>query len=88
VDRREPVRAFITQERIQVFCWYELPVKWFVDLEEKLRIVSALAEALDLLQLPRYAAIRQSGETREILNAYEVSTEHGHAGRPSVTHGG
>jgi hypothetical protein len=75
----EPVRASITRERIQVFCWYELPVKWFVDLEEELRIISALAEALDLLQLPRYAAICRSGETREILNAYEVSTEHGHA---------
>jgi hypothetical protein len=79
VDRREPVRAFITQERIQVFCWYELPVKWFVDLEEKLRIVSALAEVLDLLQRPRYAAICRSGETREILTAYEVGTAHGHA---------
>jgi hypothetical protein len=75
----EPVRAFITQERIQVFCWYQLPVKWFVDLDEKLRIVSALAQALDLLQLPRYAAICRSGETREILTAYEVSTAHGRA---------
>jgi hypothetical protein len=69
----------ISQERIQLFCWYELPVKWFVDLDEKLRIVSALAEALDLLQLSRYAAICRSGETSEILNAYEVSTPHGYA---------
>jgi hypothetical protein len=76
---REPVLAFITQERIQLFCWYELPVKWLVDLEEKLRIVSALAEVLDLLQRPRYAAICRSGETREILTAYEVGTAHGHA---------
>jgi hypothetical protein len=75
----EQGRAFITQERIQVFCWYELPVKWFVDLDEKLRFVSALADALDLLQLPRYAAICRSATTREILNAYEVSTAHGHA---------
>jgi hypothetical protein len=72
-------RAFITQERIQGFCWYELPVKWFVDLGEKLRVVAALAEALDLLQLPRYAAICRSGETREILTAYEVSTARGKA---------
>src|ERR1035438_9606608 len=75
----EPGRAFITQERIQGFCWYQLPVKWFVDPGEKLRVVSALAEALDLLQLPRYAAICRSGATREILNAYEVSTAHGKA---------
>jgi hypothetical protein len=73
----EQGRAFITQQRIQDFCWYELPVKWFVDLDEKLRVVSALAEALDLLQLPRYAAICRSVTTREILNAYEVSTAHG-----------
>ena len=75
----EQGRAFITQERIQGFCWYELPVKWFVDLDEKLRVVAALAEALDLLQLPRYAAICRSGTTREILDAYEVSTARGKA---------
>jgi hypothetical protein len=75
----EQGRAFITQERIQGFCRYELPVKWFVDLDEKLGVVSALAEALDLLQLPRYAAICRSATTREILTAYEVSTAHGHA---------
>jgi hypothetical protein len=67
----------ITQERIQDFCWYELPTKWFINLDEKLRVASALALALDLLQLPRYAAICRSPATREILSAYETSTEHG-----------
>jgi hypothetical protein len=75
----DPGLAFITQERIQGFCWYQLPVKWFADLDEKLRIVSALAQALDLLQLPRYAAICRSETTREILNAYEVSAAHAKA---------
>ena len=75
----EPGRAFITQERIQGFCWYELPVKWFAGPGEKLRVVSALAGALDLLRLPRYAVICRSGATREILNAYEVGTAHGKA---------
>ena len=75
----ETGRAFITQKRVQGFCWYELPMKWFGDPGEKLRVVAALAEALDLLQLPRYAAICRSGTTREILNAYEVSTAHGKA---------
>jgi len=75
----EPGLAFITQERIQGFCWYELPVKWFVDLDEKLQVVAVLAEALDLLQLPRYAAICRSETTREILNAYEVSAAHAKA---------
>jgi hypothetical protein len=71
--------AFITQERIQDFCWYQLPVKWFVELDEKLRITAALAQALDLLQLPRYAAICRSRTTLEILAAYQTSTAHGQA---------
>jgi hypothetical protein len=67
----------ITQERVQDFCWYELPTKWFVNFDEKLRVAGALALALDLLQLPRYAAICRSPATREILSAYETSTECG-----------
>jgi len=72
-------RALITQQRIQNFCWYDLPVKWLVDLDEKLKVVAALAQAMDLLQLPRYAAICQSGTTREVLGAYETSLAHGKA---------
>jgi len=71
--------AFLTQERIQNFCWYQLPVKWFIDLDEKVRVAVALARALDLLQLPRYAAICRSQTTREILTAHETSTAHGKA---------
>jgi len=71
--------ALITQQRIQNFCWYELPVKWFVDLDDRLRIVAALAQALDLLRLPRYAAICRSGTTGEVLRAYETSLAHGKA---------
>ena len=67
-------QAFITQQRIQNFYWYELPVKWFIDLEGKLRVAEALARALDLLQLPRYAAVCRSQTTHEILTAYEIST--------------
>ena len=69
----------ITQQRIQNFCWYDLPVKWLVDLEEKLRVVAAPAQALDLLRLPRYAAICRSGTTREVLGAYEAGIAHGKA---------
>jgi hypothetical protein len=71
--------AFITQQRIQNFCWYDLPVKWHVDLDDKLRVVAVLAQALDLLQLPRYAAVCRSGTTREILTAYETSIANGKA---------
>jgi hypothetical protein len=71
--------ALLTQESIQNFCWYQLPVRWFIDLDDKLRVTGALARALDLLQLPRYAAICRSQTTREILTAYETSTAHGKA---------
>ncbi len=51
-------------------------MKWLISLTGKLRVAGALAQALDLLQLPRYAAICRSGRTREILSAYEISTAH------------
>jgi hypothetical protein len=71
--------AFITQQRIQNFCWYDLSVKWLVDLEDKLRVVAALAQALDLLDLPRCAAVCRSATTREVLSAYETGIAHGQA---------
>jgi hypothetical protein len=67
----------ITQERIQDFCWYELPMKWLIGFDEKLQVAAALAEVLDLLQLPRYAGICRSAATSEVLSAYETSTERG-----------
>ena len=69
----------VTQERIQAFCWYELPVKWLTSLDDKVRVTGALARALDLLGLPRYAAICRSDTTRAILDAYEASTQKGKA---------
>ena len=71
--------VFVTQQRIQNFCWYDLPVKWLIDLDDKLRVVAALAQALDLLQLPRYAAVCRSGTTREVLSAYETGLAQGQA---------
>ncbi len=71
--------ALITQQRIQNFCWYDLSMKWFDDLGDKLRVIAALARALDLLQLPRYAAICRSGQTREVLDAYEAGPANGKA---------
>jgi hypothetical protein len=71
--------SLVTQDRIQTFCWYELPVKWLTSLDDKVRVTGALARALDLLGLSRYAAICRSGTTREILNAYEASLEEGKA---------
>jgi hypothetical protein len=69
----------VTQERIQTFCWYELSVKWLTSLDDKVRVTGALAWALDLLGLPRYAAICRSDTTRGILDAHEASIEEGKA---------
>lgn len=52
--------AALTQERVQSFCWYQLPMKWVTCLDDKLRVAAALARALDLLQLSRYAEICRS----------------------------
>lgn len=67
----------LTQERVQSFCWYELPMKRENRFDDQLRVAAALAQALDLLQLPRYAAICWSETTREVLRAYEMSSQRG-----------
>ncbi len=69
--------ALITQERLQTFLWYGLPMKWMIDLDGQLAVTVALARALDLLGLPSYAAICRSETTRAILSAYAASTEDG-----------
>ena len=71
--------AAITQEHVQNFCWYQLPMKWLISHDEKLRVAAALGEVLDLLQLPRYASICRSQATREILGAYEEISRLGKA---------
>lgn len=67
----------ITQEVIQHFLWYSLPLKWLTELDHKLAVAAALARALDLLGLPRYAEICRSETTRTILRAYERSDAEG-----------
>lgn len=60
----------LTQERLQRFLWYELPMKWLTDPDHYRRVAAALAGALDLLELRRYAAICRSATTAEVLDAY------------------
>ncbi len=67
----------LTQERIQNFCWYDLPVSWGTDLTGKVQVTEALARALDLLGLNRYAAICRSEKTLNILRSYENSVPSG-----------
>jgi len=69
--------SLITQERVQRFLWYELPLKWMSTLDHKLAIAEAFARALDVLDLPRYATICRSATTRVILQAYEQDEDKG-----------
>lgn len=67
----------ITQERIQRFCWYDLPLKWQADPAIRQTIVVALAELLEHLSLPRYAEICKSPRTIEVHAAYAENPQKG-----------
>ena len=67
----------ITQERLQHFLWYGLPMKWLTDTDHHRRIVDALARAFDVLALSRYAALCRSEVTAAVLDAYERSDAEG-----------
>jgi hypothetical protein len=69
--------AVITQERLQYFLGYGLPMKWLTDTDHHRRIVAALARAFDHLDLPRYAALCRSQTTAAVLDAYERSDAEG-----------
>lgn len=67
----------LTQERLQHFLWYGLPMKWLTDTDHHRRVVDGLARAFVLLGLPRYAALCRSETTAEVLDAYERSDAEG-----------
>lgn len=69
--------ARVTQERVQRFCWYDLPLKWQADVALRQTIVVALAELLDHLGLPRYAEICRSPRTIEVHAAYAENPQKG-----------
>lgn len=67
----------LSQEGLQTFLWYGLPMKWMADGGRHRQVAAALAEVLDLLGMARYAAICRSPATAEILAAYERRTGEG-----------
>lgn len=69
--------SVITQERLQHFLWYGLPMKWMADTDHHRRIVAALARAFDFLDLAQYAALCRSDTTAHVLDAYERSDAEG-----------
>ena len=73
----------ITQHGLQTFLWHELPRKWLTDLKGKLHIAASLGRLLELVGLPRYAAISRGPETTAVLQAYERSSREGFRELPS-----
>src|SRR4051794_9256977 len=69
--------SVLTQERLQQFLWYALPMKWMTNTDHHRRVVDALARAFDLLGLSRYAALCRSETTAKVLDAYERSNAEG-----------
>lgn len=67
----------LSQDQLQTFLWYALPMKFLTDADHNRRIALALGRALDLLGLPRYAAMCSSITTSEVLDAYERSDADG-----------
>ena len=70
----------ITQHGLQTFLWHELPRKWLTDLKGKLHIAASLGRLLELVGLPRYAAICRGPETAAVLQAYERGGREGFRG--------
>jgi hypothetical protein len=67
----------ITQHGLQTFLWHELPRKWLTDLEGKQHIAASLGRLLELVGLPRYAAICRGPQTAAVLRAYQRSGREG-----------
>jgi hypothetical protein len=61
----------VTMHRLADFLWYQLPVKWDGDVQEKVFVAGALGELFRRLERPRYQAMCTSPTTEEILTAYE-----------------
>ena len=67
----------ITQHGLRTFLWHELPRKWLTELEGKLHIAASLGRLLELVGLPRYAAICRQSQTAAVPQAYERSDQEG-----------
>lgn len=67
----------ITQERVQRFLWYDLPIKLRPTPEGREATTEALALGLDLLGLPRYAQICRSETTKRVHAAYAEAPQGG-----------
>ena len=61
----------IGQVALQEFLWYELPLKWLVEVSELHKIAWALAKLFTAAGLERYAALCRSPQTHLLLDAWQ-----------------
>jgi hypothetical protein len=57
----------LSEGRLQEFLWSVLPSKFLMPLESQLEVATALARALDVLGLPRYAEVCRDPRVEHIL---------------------
>ncbi len=72
----------LAQIELQEFLWYRLPQKFLTEPAHKRHVARALGRLLELLNLPRYAALCTSQETARVLAAYE--DDHDARGRAAM----
>lgn len=61
----------VTQHDLQYFLWYTLPKKFLTPLDDQLAMADALGRLLEMIGLPRYAAMCRSETTSECIKAWE-----------------
>ena len=66
--------AVVTVRAVQDFCWHDLPCE---DLDDSEALAAGLARLLELLQMPRHAAVCRSLVTSKILEAYWTDEDEG-----------
>jgi hypothetical protein len=67
----------IAQHDLQEFLWYHLPLNWATDVGEHKAVAAALGRLLELLGLPRYAAICAAPTTGAVLDVYDRGEQAG-----------
>lgn len=69
----------LSQEAVERFCWYELPVKWAAGPAEYRQILTVLARLLQDAGRARAAAVCTSETTLGVLAAWQRSADEGRA---------
>jgi hypothetical protein len=70
---REEGPERLSEGRLQEFLWSVLPSKFLMPVDFQVEVAAALARALEVLGLPRYAEVCRDPRVEQILRAWERS---------------